>query len=144
MHGVAGQMWNFNSLWVSLTETNTSLYALQHHVLTTINISKEKSISYLHYGKIINMLHLVAMHLIWYAYKCPVLKKIYSAKHTKIGNWPISYKAYHKKTCFLFMWTTNEPRCEKTGLRGFRPGPTQTGLHNHTRWLEAWNFVYSK
>ena len=20
-----------------------------------------------------------------------------------------------------------EPRCEKTGLRGFRPGPTQTG-----------------
>ena len=27
----------------------------------------------------------------------------------------------------------NEPRCEKTGLRGFRPGPTQTGLHNHRR-----------
>ena len=25
----------------------------------------------------------------------------------------------------------NEPRCEKTGLRGFRPGPTQTGLYNH-------------
>ena len=24
-----------------------------------------------------------------------------------------------------------EPRCEKTGLRGFRPGPTQTGLYNH-------------
>ena len=22
----------------------------------------------------------------------------------------------------------NEPRSEKTGLRGFRPGPTQTGL----------------
>ena len=21
----------------------------------------------------------------------------------------------------------NEPRCEKTGFRGFRPGPTQTG-----------------
>ena len=31
----------------------------------------------------------------------------------------------------------NEPRCEKTGLRGFRPGPTQTRLYNHTRWLEA-------
>ena len=30
-----------------------------------------------------------------------------------------------------------EPRSEKTGLRGFRPGPTQTGLHSHTRWLEA-------
>ena len=26
---------------------------------------------------------------------------------------------------------------EKTGLRGFRPGPTQNGLHSHTRWLEA-------
>ena len=30
---------------------------------------------------------------------------------------------------------SNEPRCEKTGLRGFRPGPTQTRLYNHTRWL---------
>ena len=30
-----------------------------------------------------------------------------------------------------------EPRCEKTGLRGFLPGPTQTRLYNHTRWLEA-------
>ena len=30
-----------------------------------------------------------------------------------------------------------EPRREKTGLRGFRPGPTQTRLYNHTRWLEA-------
>ena len=27
----------------------------------------------------------------------------------------------------------NEPRCEKTGLRGFRPGPTQTGLYSHIR-----------
>ena len=32
---------------------------------------------------------------------------------------------------------TNEPRCEKTGLRGLRPGPTQTGLYSHRRWLEA-------
>ena len=23
-----------------------------------------------------------------------------------------------------------EPRCEKTGLRGFRPGPTLTGLYS--------------
>ena len=30
-----------------------------------------------------------------------------------------------------------EPRCEKTGLRGFRPGPTQTRLCNHSRWLEV-------
>ena len=31
----------------------------------------------------------------------------------------------------------DEPRCEKTGLRGFRPCPTQTGLYSHKRWLEA-------
>ena len=31
----------------------------------------------------------------------------------------------------------NEPRSEKTGLRGFRPGPTQTGLYSHRRRLEA-------
>ena len=30
-----------------------------------------------------------------------------------------------------------EPRCEKTGPREFRPGPTQTGLYSHRRWLEA-------
>ena len=30
-----------------------------------------------------------------------------------------------------------EPRCEKTGLRGFQPGPIQTGLYSHIRWLEA-------
>ena len=28
-----------------------------------------------------------------------------------------------------------EPRSEKTGIRGFRPGPTQTGLYSHRRWL---------
>ena len=32
----------------------------------------------------------------------------------------------------------NEPCCEKTGLQGFRTGPTQTGLHNHWIWLEAY------
>ena len=29
---------------------------------------------------------------------------------------------------------TNEPRCEKTGLR---PGRTQTGLYSNRRWLDA-------
>ena len=37
-----------------------------------------------------------------------------------------------------------EPRSEKTGLRGFRPGPTQTGLYSHRRWLEACYFGFSK
>ena len=31
----------------------------------------------------------------------------------------------------------NEPRCEKTGLQGFRPGPTQTRLYYHSRLIEA-------
>ena len=44
--------------------------------------------------------------------------------------------------CQLFM--CDEPRCQKTGLRGFQPGPTQTGLFSHWRWLEAWNFGFRK
>ena len=28
-------------------------------------------------------------------------------------------------------WVIIEPRYEKTGLRGFSPGPTQTGLYSH-------------
>ena len=31
----------------------------------------------------------------------------------------------------LFKQLSIEPRCEKTGLRGFRPGPTQTGLYSN-------------
>ena len=38
----------------------------------------------------------------------------------------------------------NEPRSEKTWLRGFPPGLTQTGLYSHRRWLEACNFVFRK
>ena len=38
---------------------------------------------------------------------------------------------------FSTMVATYEPRCEKTGLRGFRPGPTQTMLYSKRRWLEA-------
>ena len=37
-----------------------------------------------------------------------------------------------------------EPRHKKTGLWGFRPGPTQTGLYSDRRWLEAGNFVFRK
>ena len=32
--------------------------------------------------------------------------------------------------------TLNEPRREKTGLRGFRPGLTQTGLYSFSNSLE--------
>ena len=32
---------------------------------------------------------------------------------------------------------SNEPRYQKTGLQGFRPGLTHTGLCSHRRWLEV-------
>ena len=37
-----------------------------------------------------------------------------------------------------------EPWREKTGLQGFRPGLTQTGLYSHKSRLEAWNFRKKK
>ena len=37
-----------------------------------------------------------------------------------------------------------ELQCEKTGLRGFRPGPTQTGLYSLRNRLEARNFGFKK
>ena len=37
-----------------------------------------------------------------------------------------------------------EPRREKTGLRDFRPGPTQTGLYKLRSRLEAGNFGFKK
>ena len=43
--------------------------------------------------------------------------------------------AYGKKQVFSHL--SFEPRCEKTCLRCFRPGPTQTGLYSHRKWLEA-------
>ena len=33
--------------------------------------------------------------------------------------------------------STFEPCRKKTGLQGFRPGPTQTRLYSHRRWLGA-------
>ena len=38
----------------------------------------------------------------------------------------------------------NEPRREKTGLRGFRPGLTQTELYSHRRRLDVRNFEFKK
>ena len=37
-----------------------------------------------------------------------------------------------------------EPRHNKTGLRGFRPGSTQNRLYSHRRSLEARNFGFRK
>ena len=35
--------------------------------------------------------------------------------------------------CLCCLLSKYEPRYEKTGLQGFRPGPTLTGLYNHRR-----------
>ena len=37
-----------------------------------------------------------------------------------------------------------EPVHEKTNNLGFQPGPTQTRLYSHRRWLEAGNFEFRK
>ena len=40
--------------------------------------------------------------------------------------------------------TLLKPRCEKTGLRGFRPGPTQTGLCNFLNMARGLKFRIQK
>ena len=37
----------------------------------------------------------------------------------------------------LIFWSLTFEPLEKTGLRGFRPSLTQTGLYSHRRWLGA-------
>ena len=51
---------------------------------------------------------------------------------------------YESLCAYVHVETLFEPRCEKTGLQGFRPGLTQTGLCSHRRWLEAWNYGFRK
>ena len=43
-----------------------------------------------------------------------------------------------------FLQNLYEPRREKTHLRDLRPGPTQTRLYIHRRWLEGGNFGFRK
>ena len=43
----------------------------------------------------------------------------------------VTFLSVHHKNKFLGThYIAYEPRCEKTGLRGFRPGPTHTGLYS--------------
>ena len=70
-------------------------------------------------------------------------------KNEKYHPTPMKLKAdlqtdYNRKIPRLIFFNINEPRCEKTGLRGFKSGPTQTGLYSHRRWLEACNFGFRK
>ena len=51
-------------------------------------------------------------------------------------SWSVIVTAFHEgmQTKFLSSRESKlEPRCEKTGLRGFRPGPTQTRLYSDRR-----------
>ena len=58
---------------------------------------------------------------------------VHSARIVYVEAWP-------HFSLLTNMSTQYEPRRQKTGLRGFRPGPTQTGLYSCWRWLETWNF----
>ena len=49
----------------------------------------------------------------------------------------ISNTSKTKQTGMLRLLNTYEPRREKTGLRDFRPGPTQTDLYSLRKELEA-------
>ena len=42
-------------------------------------------------------------------------------------------------TAWVWIWAATQEK-QSNSLRGFQPGPTQTVLYKHKRWLEAWNF----
>ena len=60
-----------------------------------------------------------------------------------LGNFGVGfdtvYMYYHQNlaTSDEIIMTLSEPLHEKTCLRGFRPGPTQSGMHTHKKLLEA-------
>ena len=47
-----------------------------------------------------------------------------------------------KQRLYTNLFNNIKPRCEKTCLRGCRPGPTQTRLYNQKRWLDAGKEFY--
>ena len=75
----------------------------------------------------------VASHLGLFCF----IKKKKKKKFSKNWSGPVHLIRIGKSTGLMWLPIPYEPRCEKTGLPGFRPGPTQTGLCSHRRWLEA-------
>ena len=55
-------------------------------------------------------------------------------KHVTLNNKEGIRRLIRDTFPFVYVY---EPRCEKTGLRVFRPGPTQTGLYSHRICLDA-------
>ena len=70
--------------------------------------------------------------------------KINSRKEVGLQCLNLSPIVFHCIDVLMTLFFLYEPRSEKTGLWGFRPGPTQTRLYSHRRWLEALNFGFRK
>ena len=79
-------------------------------------------------------------HTKYMTFYFPVSNMFSEQRHEKIcrqvlrpGKTQISFNSYTElvSSKFRIKELVYEPRCENTGLRGFRPGPTQTGLHSH-------------
>ena len=104
-------------------------------------------------------LHSYRRHL--KAQKFGIWKKRNCTIHIVKTNALISHTAIDLRLCFhicrkpVFLWRGSiiikyllqrsfEPRRQKTGLPGFRPGPTQIRLCSLIKRLEAWNFVFRK
>ena len=65
------------------------------------------------------------------------LEKFITCMSEKLVKRDLDEEIRHTFVAFDMQCKLYEPRCEKTGLRGIRPGPTQTRLYSYTRWLEA-------
>ena len=70
---------------------------------------------------------------------CTIIDFLQTGNQQIIKKWSIGVRARDK-----FPPVIHEPRRQKTGLRGFRPGPIQTGLRNYWMRLETWNFRFRK
>ena len=94
----------------------------------------------------------------------PVLRACGRHTPTRWTNWRRGSPVWHSpgtgtRTMYQRGWLTHyhlkvlgavramtklEPHHEKTCLRGFRPGKTQTGLLRYRDKLKSWNFGFSK
>ena len=61
----------------------------------------------------------------------PCHLKLYKKENISSVNRRIPAETSFRKDCWGQISCLFEPRCEKTGLRDFRPGPTQTGLYSY-------------
>ena len=68
----------------------------------------------------------------------------WDTRQTQSANMTVLYSVFANGLTIRWHRDNSEPRYEKTGIRGFRPGLTQTGLCSHRIWLEACNFGFRK